>query len=232
MTSMKEQPVDIPSLETHKDFSGSAEELARLASDLCGALGMATEELSVRLVRDYAQRDILSRPERQGKEAVYTWRHLVELVAARALLADGWPLAKITEHFALTPFETLLSLIPGQRPGGSALDAARRIRSTAAAVRDAAPDFALMMPSAPPSERMASQRQMRIDLHTAMQQLGGRGASPRITPMTRIALDDDIQLLIATERIRNLSLEEADAVGRAVTASIVDWIAAKGGKQP
>jgi hypothetical protein len=238
--------VTTPSLDTSKDFSGSAEELARLGTELSRATGLSEEELSVRLVRDYAQRDILSRPERQGKEAVYGWRHLVELLAARALLADGWPLAKISEHFAITPLEGLLALIPGQARGGSAVETARRIREQTQGRRRDPDAFALSAQSAPPmmarqaalpellasTQLFATRTSRRAELDAAMQQLGRGGARPDYAALTRIALDEDIQLLAATERLRSLTLEEADAIGRAVTAAIVDWLTAKGGKQP
>ena len=216
-----------PPLETFRDFSGSAEDLARTATTICAGLGLGaatdTDELSARLVRDYAQRDILSRPERQGKEAVYTWRHLVELVAARALVADGWPLAKVTQHFALTPLEDLLLLVPGQGRPNPALAAARRIRAdTLGQVREPAPP--------PPMQQLASQRQRSADLMFSMKQLTGESAAPRTTQVTRITLDDDIHLLIRTDRLRHLGLDGADALGRAITASIIDLITAKGGK--
>ena len=220
-----------PPLETFRDFSGSAEDLARVATRICVGLGLGaatdTDELSARLVRDYAQREILARPERLGKEAIYTWRHLVELVAARALVADGWPLAKVTQHFALTPLEDLLLLVPGQGRPNPALTAARRIRESTLASGEARES------AAPPSlQRLASQRQRRADLMFSMKQLTGESTQPRATQLTRIALDDDIHLLIETDRLRNLGLDGADAVGRAITASIIDWITAKGGKQP
>jgi len=224
-----ESSMQSPPLETFTDFSGSAEDLARLATRICAERGLGaatdTDELSSRLVRDYAQREILSRPERLGKEAIYTWRHLVELVAARALVADGWPLAKVTQHFALTPLEDLLPLIPGQGRPNPALAAARQIRESTLAGGTA-------REPAPPLQRLASQRQRRADLDAAMLQVTGRNSAPRSTQVTRIALDEDIQLLIQTDRLRNLGLDGADALGRAITASIIDWITAKGGKQP
>ena len=163
----------------------------------------------------------------QGKEAIYTWRHLVELVAARALVADGWPLAKVTQHFALTPLEDLLLLVPGQGRPNPALTAVRRIRESTLAGSE------LREPTAmPPLQRLVSQRQRRADLMFSMQQLTGESTQPRATQMTRIALDEDIHLLIQTDRLRHLGLDGADAVGRAITASIIEWITAKGGKQP
>jgi DNA-binding transcriptional MerR regulator len=238
----------IPSIDTYREFSGSAEELARLGTLVCNSLGLSKdgdEELSVRLVRDYAQRDILSRPERQGKEAVYSWRHLIELVAARALLADGWPLAKITEHFALTPHDGLLALIPGQPQEASALATARRIReqtrsrpafryeSARMPMQSAPPPGDFFAGSVPerPSQQFASRTSRRAELDAAMHQLTGGDTRPRVALMTRISLDDDIQLLVSNDRLRNLSQEGADAIGRAVSAAIIDWLTTKGSKQ-
>jgi hypothetical protein len=45
--------------------------------------------------------------------AVYGYRQLLEIVAARVLVADGWPLAKIAEHFAHIADAELRNLISG-----------------------------------------------------------------------------------------------------------------------
>ena len=67
-----------PNLETLLGWKGDAEHLAHLAKEWCALLGIEPRaELSVRLVRDYAQRGILGRPRRDGKVAIYDWEHLV-----------------------------------------------------------------------------------------------------------------------------------------------------------
>ena len=104
-----------------------------------------------------------------------------------------------------------------------ALAAPRRIRAdTLGQVREPAPP--------PPMQQLASQRQRSADLMFSMKQLTGESAAPRTTQVTRITLDDDIHLLIRTDRLRHLGLDGADALGRAITASIIDLITAKGGK--
>ena len=81
--------MDVAKLE---GWSGDANELVRLAGEILAARGLAdaASEPTVRLVRDYAQRGIVSRAERQGKEAIYGYRQLLELVAARVLIDDRW----------------------------------------------------------------------------------------------------------------------------------------------
>ena len=118
-------------LAQFESWSGDASELARLAGEILSArgLGDVSSEPNVRLIRDYAQRGIVSRAERHGKEAIYGYRQLLEFVAARELVADGWPLAKIAEHFAHIADAELRNLISGDRGWNRALAVARRLRS-------------------------------------------------------------------------------------------------------
>jgi hypothetical protein len=97
-------------------------------------------------------------------------------MAARALVADGWPLAKVTQYFALTPLEDLLLLISGQRRSNPALTAARRIRESTLASGEARE-----LAAPPPLQRLASQRQRRADLMFSMKQLTGESTQSRAT---------------------------------------------------
>ena len=89
-------------LSTKFGWTGNADELAASASEILGERGLADDPVSpnVRLIRDYGHRGIVDKPERRGKEAIYSFRHLLQFVAARSLVSDGWPLAKIAEQFA------------------------------------------------------------------------------------------------------------------------------------
>src|SRR5215510_14524143 len=111
---MVNAPTDLTALE---GWTGDVTDLARLAGEILAARGLAdaSAEPNVRVIRDYAQRGIVSRAERQGKEAIYGYRQLLELVAARVLVADGWPLAKIAEHFAHIADSELRNLISGDQ---------------------------------------------------------------------------------------------------------------------
>src|SRR5262245_48197233 len=117
----------------YETWSGDADELADLAGEILGALGLvdASSEPNARLIRDYAQRCIVSRAERQGKEAIYGYRQLLEFVAARVLIADGWPLAKIAEQFAHIADSELRDLISGDQARNRAIAVAQRLRSEA-----------------------------------------------------------------------------------------------------
>ena len=72
-------------LDEYRDWQGSIDELVEMANVALQRLGRGRNaDLNIRLVRDYAQRGILSPAERRGKEAVYRFQHLNEIIAARA----------------------------------------------------------------------------------------------------------------------------------------------------
>src|SRR3954451_7903331 len=115
--------------ERHAGWHGGAAELARLAAEVLAELGLpADPRPSERLVRDYVQRGILDRPGREGKEARYGFRHLAQLVAARLMTGDGWPLAKVAEVVGSAGDEGLLAMVPDQRPPTAAEAAVARMR--------------------------------------------------------------------------------------------------------
>lgn len=50
----------------------------------------SAEAVNPRLVRYYTTQGVLDRPARQGREARYTYRHLLQLLVVRRLLAEGY----------------------------------------------------------------------------------------------------------------------------------------------
>lgn len=99
----------------HRDWRGSGDALAATVTELLDQLGLGRQQIGERLVRYYVQQGVLSRPEREGREAVYTYRQLLELVVARLMAEDGWPLAKIADFNRSADEKALLDLIPNRR---------------------------------------------------------------------------------------------------------------------
>ena len=74
------------------------EALVQVASDLLpqflppteNARNRSPEAINPRLVRYYTTQGVLDRPLRQGREARYTYRHLLQLLIVRRLLAEGY----------------------------------------------------------------------------------------------------------------------------------------------
>ncbi len=100
-----------------RHWHGSAAELAALAGERLNALGFADDKLNERLVRYYVSEGVLSRPRREGREALFAHRQLLELLAARLLSRDGWPLAKIGSWIQGADARALGDLIPERNPG-------------------------------------------------------------------------------------------------------------------
>lgn len=77
------------------DWAGGIEQLVHEANRRLVYLlpedrsGRPKDEVNARLVRHYTTLGLLSAPRREGREARYTRRHLLELLALRRLMADG-----------------------------------------------------------------------------------------------------------------------------------------------
>lgn len=213
-------------IDTLHDWEGDAEALAEIAAQWSRRLGIDdAPELTVRLVRDYAQRGLIERPWRHGKFALYRWEHLVQLLAARRLLADGWPLQKIAEVFLVSSFAEIRALLPGAVPDGPAeffedpaLADLRRMRRRAGAPAGDPPaprDGALL-------GRMRQGSLADRTLRDALAMLGLPPRPVRSRMVTRIEIAPGIELAIDTALLRRLGAREADAIARAVSACLTD----------
>jgi hypothetical protein len=68
----------------------------------------------------------------------------------------------------------------------------------------------------------------RSSLHRSLRELGAHWDHPPATPITRIQLTEWCELLLDSDRLRRLSLEDAEAIGRAITAALSDPVLRKG----
>ncbi len=214
----------VKELDGLRSWEGNIKSLVRTAVQAMQAhdLMEAGALPNVRLVRDYAQRGILSKSERRGKEGWYNFRHLVEIVASRVLVNDGWPLQKVAEFFAHISEEELLRLVPGYEGENSALSVVRRFM---------ADDQQNLLPderhsgrdSGRLAHRMAAQvSEQRASLKGALSSLGNRGRHVRKREITKISIARWCEILIDTKRLESLSHDDAVNIGRAVTASLLD----------
>jgi hypothetical protein len=212
-----------------ENWEGDGSALARLAGEILAARGLGdnSSEPNVRLIRDYAQRGIVSRAERHGKEAIYGYRQLLEFVAARVLAADGWPLAKIAEHFAHIADAELRNLISGDTGSNRALAVARRLRSETPG-RD--PSHSSPSRSGKPSAAQSSEEfrkraarfsGIQAEMRDALRRLGLSEDGPSVEQVTLLAVAPWCQVLVESRRLSRLTIEEADEIGRAITASLL-----------
>ena len=87
-------------LQAYLEFAGSATALADLAISVSqnNAWPVDPDKLNERLVRYYVTAGVIDRPDRQGREATYGFRHLVQLLTARRLSERGDTLQVIAQH--------------------------------------------------------------------------------------------------------------------------------------
>src|SRR5688572_17672291 len=120
-------------------WSGSADDLATKANELLPSLtGAADESVNERLVRYYVQEGALNPPDREGREAIFRFRQLIQLIVARLLLRDNWPLRKVAELIREADVDALLALAPGAKPR-------TRAEEAIAGFRRGSPDVRLSM---------------------------------------------------------------------------------------
>ena len=214
-------------LEQLKDWRGNLEKLIEQAEKVSSELELKDNtEISVRMVRDYIQRGILRNVDRSGRELEFSYQHLLKLVLSRVLLSDGWSLKKIGEHFELTNTQNLEDLMPKQ--GNPALSAIKRLRSSVDGTatrmsREPAPNAAYSV-----SRQAAKRTSIQHEMKSALRKLGLPEDGPATEEITLLAITPWFQALLQKDRLRTLTLEEAEEVGQAVSASLTQLILKRG----
>ena len=87
-------------IATYRNFSGNATELSLAAVNCSKQMGWPVdpEKTNERLVRYYVTEGVLDKPDRQGRDATYTLRHLLQLLNARRMVDKGLSLSVISEY--------------------------------------------------------------------------------------------------------------------------------------
>jgi len=71
------------------------------------------EEVTPRLVRHYSSLEMLDEPRKEGREARYTYRHLLQMLLVRRLLATGYGTSAINQLATSTDNSELEALLQG-----------------------------------------------------------------------------------------------------------------------
>jgi hypothetical protein len=133
----------------YRDFDGwTMDEFVDVAGKTLAELGLGTRDTpNERLVRFYAGEGAMTKPTREGREARYSYRHLVEFLVTRRLIEDGWPLAKIADLMGTSDVAYLESMLPDGPavPTAAQREVARLKRSTR--LRDDNMSVAVLAPS-------------------------------------------------------------------------------------
>lgn len=78
-----------------------------------GAESRIQETVNARLVRHYSTSGLLDKPLKQGREARYTYRHLLQLLVLRRLLAEGYGSGAIGQLISSKTNQDLEVLLQG-----------------------------------------------------------------------------------------------------------------------
>jgi DNA-binding transcriptional MerR regulator len=226
--------------DRYRDWEGTAAELANEASAVAedirisdgdaekggNAENRAPWRPNERLVRHYVQVGILDRPERAGKEAHFRFRQLIELLATRVLLNDGWPLAKIADYVRLEDDAGLLGLLPKGAPLTPAQEAVRRIQRSAASAKAMAsrPAAAPGAPSASAAPPEFSPMRQSVDHLKRRQEAFPGGETPEIETWLHIKLTPWCHVHIEREAARAASPDTIERLGRALAQSLIEFI--------
>ncbi|MGD1906947.1 MAG: MerR family transcriptional regulator [Leptolyngbyaceae cyanobacterium] len=117
----------------------------------------ATDGVNPRLVRSYTTQGVVDRPQRQGREARYHYRHLLQVLLVRRLLNEGYGTAAIQPITSAKATPELEALLQGglQLTVETANPALAFLQSVQARGSQASPPPAAPMPS--PAPRAAPQ---------------------------------------------------------------------------
>ena len=240
------------------EWRGTAAELAdRLNDVLAGIPTLADDAGSAneRLVRHYVQVGVLTAPEREGREALFGLRQVVEFLSARYLLKDGWPLAKVAEMVRATDLDGLAGMIPTDRPRTAAEEVVakyrrqprseRRDTPASMSVRSEAERFSLTPESPPPSasRRKAVQQAMklesplavaagisrrRVSLEENLKALGNADGRPDRNRIVRIELTPWCHVSVDAAKLGEMSEDTPDILGAALTQALQEERIQKG----
>jgi hypothetical protein len=200
--------------DKYQDWEGTAAELAEVAAAIEAELGIPEGDTrpNERLVRHYVHVGIIDRAQRRGKEAYFGFRQIVELVAARVLLNDRWPLAKIAEFVRVTDLDGLLGLLPKSAPLNPAQELVSRFQRV------------LIAPSSEPASSTVDPMHQSIDLLKRRREAFTDGMQPEVGTWLRIELTPWCHVYIEREVAHRTPPELMERLGRVLTLTLIEFI--------
>jgi hypothetical protein len=210
--------------DKYRNWEGTAAELADVAAAIGAAIRIPGGDTrpNERLVRHYVQVGILGRPERRGKEAYFGFRQIVELLAARVLLTDGWPLVKIAEFIGITNLDDLLGLLPQSPPLTPAQELVSKFRRRA--LGEPSPAARAPAPPAKPGTSTANPMSRSVDLLKRRQEAFTEGAPPEVGTWLRIELAPWCHVYVEKEAAQRKPPEQIERLSRALTQTLIEFI--------
>lgn len=186
-----------------KDFQGSADDLIVSAQEVAKILNLDQEatEGNERLVRHYVSVGVVDKPTREGRDALYGFRHLVQFVAARRLLTEGFSLAQIAKFTVAVPTDAITDYLEKPDPANEAelLVAAFRSESSS---RNSPPPASRRQPPPKPPQSMATGMGM-VDVVHEMREM-----EQRVRDQLQV-MQKKVHLMVE-DAVRNMSAQPID----------------------
>ena len=234
-------------------WRGTAQELADKCNEVLAGVPSLTDDAGAaneRLIRHYVQVGVLTPPDREGREALFGLRQIVEFLATRYLLKDGWPLAKAAEIVRTTDVTGLAQLIPSERPRTRAEEVAakyrgKRVPADRGTQGRTPPTFALAASEPPPiaSSRAAVQQAIkletplslaadisrrRVSLEENLKALGNPEGRPERSRVVRIELTPWCHVNVGARQLSEMSEDTPAILGAALTQALQEERMQKG----
>jgi DNA-binding transcriptional MerR regulator len=152
-----------------EDWTGNLDDLVATVNQLLPAIlplakaGRSKDDVNPRLVRHYTTERLLDEPLKQGREARYNRRHLLQLLALRKLMADGFGAAALQDTLQTRTDRDLEALITGEtqpevQAGNPALEYLQQLK------RPADPPMRAVLSLPTPTVPPAPERYTRLTL--------------------------------------------------------------------
>jgi hypothetical protein len=176
---------------------------------------------------------VLTPPEREGREALFGFRQIVEFLAARYLLKDGWPLVKIGEIVRASDIPGLAQLIPSDKPRTLAEEVVSKYSSGRAAAsapaarsrlakKPSGTEWHTLAASTAPHYRAADISRRRVSLAENLKSLGNAGGLAIRSPIVRIELTPWCHVQVDAHELTRMSEDTASVLGAALTQALLD----------
>lgn len=211
------------------EWEGTAADMEKRIASMAKKSGWSdSESPSVRLIRHYTQLGILDRPERRGKEAIYSYRQVVQLFVARWLLQDGWKLSKIAEITSAQSTTELLELVPAQGLESDAGKLIQRFRTESSTPvprkRRAKKTVSLnkVRETNPVTQMNMERTSKRGRLQDGLVHLGNTDGRVNRRDVQVIELTPWCQLLIDQEQLKRLSTHDVTVLGEALATALYE----------
>ena len=111
MATAASTPLQLPEPGVTVDELAHRANVILSMADLALADGRTASRIDTRTVRFYQTIGLIPKPEYEGRRALYSTTHLLRLIAAKQLQAEGYSLAQIQASLPARPDKQLLKAI-------------------------------------------------------------------------------------------------------------------------